>query len=334
MHTLRIALMSFALTLVAGGVSFAQSLPVGTPDVRMLPYVEPGQQVDIGGGQRVNLKCLGSGEPTVVLMAGFSSWSLVWYKTQPEIAKRTRVCTFDRPGFGFSDPAPQPLILNDVPEALHKALKAANLLGPYVLVGHSLGGLEARMFAERWPKEVVGMILLDTSVSGQILHAHGLLGAADTATEEYFTDPMKCAALASRGPISTSSPCITPLPPETPLALRETWTRFFGPNYWSAQISLTSSLFTRRYDSADHFHLGDKPLVVLQEDPATRQNAPKNVRAGLEWWFDGQKALVHLSSRGVFRIVKGSSHSIEIDKPQAVIDAVDEVLRALQGRSH
>jgi len=153
-----------ALLLSIGGVVLAQPTPTPSmaEDQRMLPYVGPGQFVNIGG-RRINLHCTGAGSPTVILMAGIFSWSVVWYKAQPVIAQRTRVYAFDRAGYGFSDPAPRPQILSDVVDDLHAALNAGPIPGPYVLMGHSLGGIEARLYAQRWPKEIVGMVLVDSS---------------------------------------------------------------------------------------------------------------------------------------------------------------------------
>ena len=88
----------------------ATPAPAMAEDQRMLPYIEPGQLVDIGG-RHINMHCVGTGAPTVVLMAGLFSWSVVWYKIQPVIAQKTRVCAFDRASYGFSDPAPRPQIL-------------------------------------------------------------------------------------------------------------------------------------------------------------------------------------------------------------------------------
>ena len=152
------------LLLSSGNVVLAQPTPAPSmaEDQRMLPYLEKGQLVDIGG-RRINLYCTGAGSPTVILLAGIFSWSLVWYKTQPAIAQKTRVCAFDRAAYGFSDPAPRPQILSEVVDDLHAVLKAGSIPGPYVLVGHSLGGLEARVYAQRWPEEVVGMVLVDTA---------------------------------------------------------------------------------------------------------------------------------------------------------------------------
>jgi hypothetical protein len=120
-----LATLAAALLLSIGNVVLAEPTPVPAmaEDQRILPYVKPGQLVDIGG-RRINLHCTGAGGPTVILMAGIFSWSVVWYKTQPVIAQKTRVCTFDRAGYGFSDPGPRPQILSDVVDDLHAALNA------------------------------------------------------------------------------------------------------------------------------------------------------------------------------------------------------------------
>src|SRR5450631_1885254 len=92
------------LSIVEAAVAQTESGPAIAEDQRMLPYIEPGLLVDIGG-RRINLHCMGAGVggPTVILMAGLFSWSLVWYKTQPVIAQRVRICAFDRASYGFSD---------------------------------------------------------------------------------------------------------------------------------------------------------------------------------------------------------------------------------------
>src|SRR5919108_2058295 len=140
------AALAAALLVSTGEVALAQPTPAPATgeDQRLLPYVDPGQLIDIGG-RKINLHCTGAGGPTVILIAGSASWSPIWYKVQPGIAQQTRVCGFDRAGYGFSDPAPRPQILSDVVEDLHAALKAGPIPGPYVLVGHSLGGVEVRL---------------------------------------------------------------------------------------------------------------------------------------------------------------------------------------------
>ncbi len=127
------AFLAAALLLPIGDVVLAQPkpAPATTEDKRMLPSVEPGQLVNFGG-RRINLDCTGAGGPTVILMAGIFSWSVVWYKVQPAIAQKTRVRAFDRAGYGFSDPGPRPQILSDVVDDLHAALNAGAIPGPYV----------------------------------------------------------------------------------------------------------------------------------------------------------------------------------------------------------
>src|SRR5207248_7467106 len=130
--------------------------------------------VDIGGGRKIYLKCQGTGSPAVVLvggrMASADDWSVA-DKTAPtvfsEVAKFTRVCAYDRPGTPVgekpsrSDPVPQPTTAEDAVADLHALLSAAGEAGPYVLVGHSYGGLVVRLYASTYPEDVSGMVLID-----------------------------------------------------------------------------------------------------------------------------------------------------------------------------
>src|SRR5437660_12572524 len=184
---LRAALTALAATPLLCSCAVAVAPPNREPtiaeDQRLLLYVKPGQLVDIGG-RKINLHCSGAGGPTVILMAGSVSWSPIWYKVQPAIAQNTRVCGFDRAGYGFSDPGPRPQILSDVVDDLHAALKAGALSGPYVLVGHSLGVVGARIYAQSWPQEVAGMVLVDTSPAGE-----GFLEANQPGFDEVYGGP-------------------------------------------------------------------------------------------------------------------------------------------------
>jgi pimeloyl-ACP methyl ester carboxylesterase len=281
---------------------------------------------------------MGAGGPTVVLMAGLFSWSLVWYKTQPVIAEKTRVCAFDRAAYGFSDPAPQPQIISEVVEDLHKALKAGAIPGPYVLVGHSLGGIEARVYAQRWPGDVVGMVLVDTSPAGEGLIDENQPDFDEAEGREGYTAHMiHCASLAEHGAFQQSNSeltkCSAVLPSDTPAAFREIWPRFFTPYYFEAKASLMSGIYNHKYDSADHHRLGAMPLVVLSiEHPWGDNNTPAGKRLVQSYgkiWNAMHADLARLSSRGVHRIIKNSDHEIQLDQPQAVIDAVDDVLRLL-----
>src|SRR5438874_13595466 len=123
-------------------------------------YAQPGQLVD-AGGFRLNLYCMGSGSPTVVFDSVCGDWAPAWSKLQPEIAKWTRACSYDRAGTGFSDPGPMPRTSVHIAEELRTALHHAGIGGPYILVGSAFGGDNVRTFADLYMDEVAGMVLDD-----------------------------------------------------------------------------------------------------------------------------------------------------------------------------
>jgi pimeloyl-ACP methyl ester carboxylesterase len=123
-------------------------------------YPPPGQMVDVGG-YRLHINCTGSGSPTVVIESGWGDMSAAWGWVQPEVAKTTRICTYDRAGMGWSDASPQPRTAREFAKELHTLLAKANEPGPYVLVGHSLGGYTVRVYAHDYPAEVSGLVLID-----------------------------------------------------------------------------------------------------------------------------------------------------------------------------
>jgi len=123
-------------------------------------YARPGQLVN-AGGFRLNLYCMGSGSPAVVFDSGWGDWAPAWSKVQPEIAKWTRACSYDRAGTGFSDPGPMPRTSVRIAEELRTALHLAGISGPYILVGSAFGGDNVRTFADLYMDEVAGLVLDD-----------------------------------------------------------------------------------------------------------------------------------------------------------------------------
>lgn len=122
-------------------------------------YMYPGERISVGTG-RLNLHCMGSGSPTVVFDGGWGDWSPSWAIVQPRVAKWARACSFDRAGYGFSDPGPMPRTSVRIADELHAALHNAAISGPYVLVAHAFGSDNMRVFADRYMPEV-GRIVLD-----------------------------------------------------------------------------------------------------------------------------------------------------------------------------
>jgi pimeloyl-ACP methyl ester carboxylesterase len=126
-------------------------------------YHMRGQLVDVGNGRRLHLSCTGSGSPTVVLVPGYGTTSAIWGWIAPEVARDTRVCVYDRAGRGWSDDAPHQQDGFAIATDLHALLTSAHEAPPYVLAGHSLGGLYVRAFAARYPDQTAGVVLLDSS---------------------------------------------------------------------------------------------------------------------------------------------------------------------------
>jgi pimeloyl-ACP methyl ester carboxylesterase len=123
-------------------------------------YPPPGQMVDVGG-YRLHINCSGTGSPTVVIESGWGDMSASWAWVQPEVAKTTRICTYDRAGMGWSESSPEPRTAREFAKELHTLLVKANEPGPYVLVGHSMGGYTIRVYAHDYPAEVAGLVFID-----------------------------------------------------------------------------------------------------------------------------------------------------------------------------
>ena len=117
--------------------------------------------VDVGG-YRLHINCTGEGSPTVVIKSGWGDMSASWGWVQPEVAKTTRVCTYDRAGMGWSKSSPQPRTAREYAKELHTLLAKANEPGPYVLVGHSMGGFTVIVYAHDYPAKVPGLVLVDS----------------------------------------------------------------------------------------------------------------------------------------------------------------------------
>ncbi len=240
-------------------VTLAQA--VGTDQNPPAPL---GKLVDVGG-YRVHLYCTGTGSPTVVIVgAGFSfNWGLV----QPEVARFTQVCSYDHSGIGWSESGPKDSCSLRVSE-VHTTLKNAGIKGPYVLVGHSLGGLVARVYAGPYPDEVAGMVFVDHAMTLPMVPR--LISAGDKAVP--LPPPMPSTA-DSRGPIGTpmgieSDPNFSKLSDRDRELHR--WAMSQPRNQMALRANMeTSAACAGQADALlkEHPHaLGDKPLVDVSTD--------------------------------------------------------------------
>jgi len=272
----------------------------------------PGRFVDVDG-LRMHLVCTGQGSPTVVLDSGLSNSWLHWYKVQPEVAKFTRVCSYDRAGLGWSDPRPGPRTSKVIAGELHALLRDAGVAPPFVMVGHSIGGLNMQMYASLYRSEVSGMVLVDSVHADQ----GRVFGAEFKRGSEYWTGVMKRnLRLMPFGIPRLLGWCGTSLP-DRRAELRAFDCTAQQNRGWLAEEAgaETSSDQVRATGS-----LGDLPLVVVSQGPTDAAKKPF-----LAVWYTLQDGLANRSTHGRRIVAEGAGHDIHLDRPDVVIAAIREV---------
>lgn len=306
------------------------------------PYMNADETVRLADGRDIHLVCRGEGSPTVVMTSGLGSWSMAWRMVQPAVAQTTRACAWDRAGIGFSDASDQTQTVDVTTTDLEAALAAANIDGPYVVVGHSMGAYETLLFADRRRAEVVGMVLVDPSIPDQAVVSRVVAPTSaaidDADMAEAVAALRRCAAAIADGSLMTTSPdpegCLAAQPTFPPALIAALATADMDSRRHLTRASLTENFPAsagmvvnpaRDYD--------DLPLIVLTAGkPSIPDDAPPEILAErpafIAAWNGGHDALAALSSRGVNRTVADSGHSIQREQPQVVIAAILEVVQA------
>jgi pimeloyl-ACP methyl ester carboxylesterase len=305
-------LVSLFLVLVCAGAIW-QAIATRR-DLRQNP--PPGHLVDVGG-YRMHINSSGEGSPTVILDSGLSDSSLSWYKVQPEVARFVRVVSYDRAGLGWSDPSPQPRNSRVFAQELHTLLHNAGIPAPFVLVGHSMGGYDVRMFASLYRPEVAGMVLVDAS--------HPDLSSRAPGMRENFllwrNYLVKRQRLMPFGIPRLLGWCDAGVPQP---ALRAVECR-------SSRYQETLAELDSFATSADQVRptgsLGDIPLAVLTEDPD--KVYPRDM---LPAFLECQDDLARLSTRATHVVAKGSGHQIQKERPDLVIAAIRQVVEQVKSR--
>lgn len=263
-----------------------------------------GQLVDVGGF-RLHISCVGTGGPTVVIEYGWLDSSTPWSKAvQPGVAKTTRVCTYDRAGTGQSEAGPLPRTAARFAQDLHTLLQRANIPGPYVLVGHSLGGATVRVFAHEYPADVAGVVLIEsmnTKPGTQDAPAAPQATTGHPPGSWLFTLPARAGLLRLlAGPLHLDPNLVSPLSVQTRLDEGQ------GMGASVAQAGAVTSF-------------GDLPLIVLSRglDPDPE-------------WQAQQAALLTLSSNSQQLIADKSGHNVHLDQPDAAIGAIVQMVELVR----
>ena len=268
----------------------------------------PGRLVDVGG-HRLHIWCTGAGEPSVILETGLGGSTVGWGFVQPEVARFTRVCSYDRAGLGYSDPGPSPRTTRRIARELEQLLDRSGIAGPWVLVGASSGGFTARLFASERSERVAGLVLVDASHEDQ---AHD----------------------------------IPQLAPFVPFLSSVGVLRLFGVSFGPTPSSLAPSVrgFARAttFRAAGYQAAADE-IIHIRESAAEVRSTRRELtiplmvvtgaRGADETWRHLQRDQVGLSQRGCQIIADQSGHVVPLEQPAVVVEAIRAIVDTARGRN-
>jgi pimeloyl-ACP methyl ester carboxylesterase len=328
---------SAVLVLVIAGI-FYQLIGSARSAHRFPP---PGRLVDVGGC-RLHAVCLGQGAPTVVLESAIAASSLSWTRVQPQVARFTSVCAYDRAGLGWSDGSPTPRTMPRIVDDLHALLTRTACAAPYVMVGHSFGVFVCLAYAVRYPHLVAGLVLVDPP--SEWLHmderqAHLLRGAVQLSHLGGILARLGvvrgCLALLTGGVpaaprhfVKVFGPTaaralerlvgeVRKLPPEVHPVVQALWCQ---PKCFRAMADYLRAMEDAAVSTAEAGPIGDVPLVVI----SSADQMPDVMAA--------HQALARGSPQGRHIVASSSSHWVQFDEPDLVIETIREVVDAVRSR--
>lgn len=306
----------------------------------------PGRLVDVGG-YRLHLNCTGGGGPAVVLISGAGDFSFDWSLVQPRAARLARVCSYDRAGLAWSDLGPTPRTMRQDAHELHTLLANAGVPSPYVLVGHSIGGLIARVYAARYPGEVAGVVLVDSTTEDTTLSYQGkVVRVRESARGRPVPDVQTLASSPPKPPTEDDlkqaefnrqlfgPPKIEPPFDRLPRAAQglRLWA-LSNPKLSAAADDFWAEELRELHEARgrDPRQLGGLPLVVLvggRTEPTPPGVTAEEWRRLSEEKRREKESLVGLSTAGTLRVASRSGHHVQLEEPALVVEAVRQVLQS------
>ncbi|QRY50369.1 alpha/beta fold hydrolase [Mycolicibacterium septicum] len=301
-------------------------------------FPAPGKMIDIGG-RAVHLDCRGHGSPTVVLESGAdTSGSALWFPVHQQVASFTRVCSYDRAGLMWSEPAgagPRDPVA--VVDDLQRTLRTANESSPYVMVGASLGGPLTMIFTKYHGSEVAGLVFVDAAHPDQT----GRLAAATGHPEDDIPAVFKVLRyLAWTGlpRLLIPEPTVPELPADVVAAIGA-----YQPVSLAASFDEADAMEATLREAGTYRDLGDRPLAVLSRGkPWSAYSESERAGTGMtrdqfdrmqQAWWEMQVEEASWSTQSTHRKLDDSSHVIQLERPDAVVDAIRAVVSQVRARN-
>jgi len=315
-----------AIILVAGAIYQASAT-----NLDRTAYVREDNLISVNGID-MYIQCEGEGSPTVIFESGAGTPALTWWEIREGINQNVRTCVYDRQSIGWSEYTGQTPTPEHVAQTLHALLTSAGESAPYILVGHSMGGIYVREYTKRHPDKVVGMVLIDSSHEQQQVRFPAEFGALSDAEMPIL---QVCRVIAPFGMVrllnlGTQNSVFA----EDSPVYAENLAIFYQSNY-CAGVSADIAGITTLDTTAPPASLGDLPLVVLTAGVPISTNADslpqafsqETLQAVDEVWLELQAELAALSSNSTWTVVEDATHYVHFDNPQIVIEAIDHILK-------
>lgn len=297
-------------------------------------YPPIGKLVNVGSHQ-LHICPTGEGSPTVVLESGGASWSLDWNLVQTEIEKFTRVCSYDRAGFGWSESGPNPRTSEQIVRELHALLTKAEIEKPYILVGASFGGHTVRLFSKKYPDEVAGIVLLDArheTINSKMPPAWKKLEMSGKGMYQFMLLASRTGALNLLGKLmgeKAAPPIVMKLPSEIRPMYLEVG---FQPKYFKSNLDELSAITESDRQLSAIGSLGNIPLTVIRHGiPDLFASMPaEQAKQSEQVWQELQSDLAKLSSNSQMIVAEKSGHGIQIDQPSLVVDVIRQMVETIR----